>query len=135
MAAPDFYFAINATFRFIHERWGEEGLTRYWEALAREYYAPVSARFRDEGLDGVAAYWRDFFAEEPGGSVEVRADADAVVIRVAECPAIRHLRAHGREVMPLYCRHCRVVSSAMARAAGLSFALEGGDGACEQRWW
>ena len=53
MAAPDFYFAINATFRFIEERWGEEALNRYWDAMGRGYYAPLSARFRSGGLAAV----------------------------------------------------------------------------------
>ncbi|NLC57061.1 MAG: hypothetical protein GX774_09510 [Armatimonadetes bacterium] len=132
MAAPDFYFAINATFRFFYERWGEEGLTRYWEALGREYFAPLSRHFREGGLAAVEEYWRDFFAAEPGGEVTVRRDGEQVTLEVRVCPAIRHLRAHGREVMPLYCRHCDVVSGTIAREAGLRFGREGGDGACRQ---
>ncbi|HHX39655.1 MAG TPA: hypothetical protein GX715_06785 [Armatimonadetes bacterium] len=134
MAAPDFYFAINATFRFIEERWGEEALNRYWDAMGRGYYAPLSARFRSGGLAAVEGYWRAFFAEEPGGAVEVRREGDRVAIRVRRCPALQHLRGHGREVLPRYCQHCRVVSRVIAENAGLSFAMEGGDGACEQ-WW
>jgi hypothetical protein len=134
MAAPDFYFAINATFRFIEGRWGEAGLERYWEAMAAEHFAPLSARFRSGGLDEVEAYWRGFFAVEPGGRVDVRREGSRIALHVEECPAIRHLREHGRDVMPRYCRHCRVVSAKIAENAGLSFAMEGGDGACMQ-WW
>ncbi len=132
MAAPDFYFAINATFRFVHEQWGEEALERYWEAMGKEYFAPLSEQFRARGLDAVETYWRHFFAEEPGGDVEVAREGDRVRIEVRECPAIKHLRAHDREVMPLYCRHCHHVSTAIAEAAGLRFRLEGGGGECRQ---
>lgn len=132
MAAPDFYFAINATFRFVYDRWGEEGLARYWQAMGREYFAPLARRFREGGLPAVEAYWRSFFAAEPGGEVAVHPVGEQVEIAVRDCPALRHLRANDREVMPLYCQHCRYVSEAIVAAAGLSFRLEGGDGACRQ---
>ncbi|NPV47547.1 MAG: hypothetical protein HPY69_11350 [Armatimonadetes bacterium] len=132
MAAPDFYFAINATFRWIHANWGEEGLRAYWEAMGREHYAEVTERFRAGGLDAVYHYWRDFFATEPGGDVCVQQGAKAVTIEVRKCPAIRHLREHGREIMPLYCDHCRVVSQAMCEGAGIVVEVEGGMGCCRQ---
>jgi hypothetical protein len=142
MAAPDFYFAINATFRWIHENWGEEGLVAYWQALGREHYADLTERFRQGGMEAVRDYWQAFFAEEPGpsaslrvcdGDVSVILNGDTVTIEVRVCPAIKHLREHGREIMPLYCRHCEVVSQAMCEGAGIEVAVEGGGGSCVQR--
>jgi hypothetical protein len=135
MAAPDFYFAINATFRYFYRTYGEAGLIAYWEALGDEYFDSLSQRFREGGLDAVEEYWRDFFAAEPGGEVDVVRHGDRVEILVLECPAIHHLRRHGREVMPLYCRHCFHVSSVIARKAGLGFQLQGGDGRCLQTFY
>lgn len=133
MAAPDFYFAINATFRWIHDNWGAQGLLDYWRALGREHFADVTARFRDGGMDAVRDYWQAFFDEEPGGDVTVeRTGDDAVTITVRSCPAIKHLRDHGREIMPLYCRHCQVVSEAMCEGAGIAVQVDGGDGSCVQ---
>jgi hypothetical protein len=132
MAAPDFYFAINATFRWIHENWGEAGLRAYWQAMGREHFADVTERFRVGGLPAVRDYWRDFFAGEPGGDVTVSLEPDRVSIAVRVCPAIRHLREHGREVMPLYCEHCAVVSQAMCDGAGITVQVEGGMGSCRQ---
>jgi hypothetical protein len=132
MAAPDFYFAINATFRWIHDSWGEEGLQEYWQALGHDHYADVTERFRSGGMTAVREYWQAFFAEEPGGDVSVAQDGDVVTITVRTCPAIRHLREHGRKIMPLYCRHCQVVSEAMCKGAGISVDVQGGGGACVQ---
>ena len=132
MAAPDFYFAINATFRWIHDNWGEEGLMAYWQALGREHYAVVTERFRQGGMAAVRDYWEAFFAEEPGGDVAVTLDGDMVTIEVRTCPAIKHLRDHGREIMPLYCRHCEVVSQAMCDGAGIAVEVAGGGGSCKQ---
>ncbi|MBI3921223.1 MAG: hypothetical protein HY318_07390 [Armatimonadetes bacterium] len=132
MAAPDFYYAVNATFRFLHETYGEEALIAYWEAMGEEHFAELSQRFQAGGLEAVEAYWRDFFAEEPGGEVEVNRTGSQVQIAVSHCPAIHHLRSNGRDIMPLYCRHCHHVSSVIARKAGLGFELEGGGGSCHQ---
>ena len=132
MAAPDFYFAINATFRWIHGNWGEEGLQQYWQALGREHYGDVTERFRQGGMAGVRDYWQAFFDEEPGGDVSVAQDGDTVTITVRTCPALKHLREHGREIMPLYCRHCQVVSEAMCAGAGIGVDVAGGGGSCVQ---
>ncbi|MCE5240812.1 hypothetical protein LLH23_20305 [bacterium] len=132
MAAPDFYFAINATFRWIHDNWGEAGLRQYWEALGREHLADVTERFRQGGMAAVREYWQAFFDGEPGGDVSVAHDGDTVTISVRTCPAIKHLRAHGREIMPLYCQHCQVVSEAMCEGAGIGVDVQGGGGSCVQ---
>ena len=132
MAAPDFYFAINATFRWIYDNWGEAGLTAYWATMGREHFAEQTKCFAEGGLPAVEEYWSAFFAEEPVGVVAVRRDAEAVVIEVTACPALKHLREHDREVMPLYCRHCQVVSQAMCDGAGIAVEVTGGGGACRQ---
>lgn len=130
--AADFYFATNATFRFLLARLGAEGWRRYLADLGREYFAPVNRQWRAGGLPAVARYWRAFFAAEPGAVVEVAEQADRVVVAVHECPAIKHLRAGGREIVREYCQHCYHLGSARAAAAGLAMRLEGGNGSCRQ---
>lgn len=132
VGAADFYFAINATFRFILKRFGVEQLRRYWTELGANYMAPVSAAWKQHGLPGVAEYWRAFFKAEPGAEVEVTCLNDAVVLEVKQCPAIAHLRKHGREVVPCFCQHCYFLGEATAAPAGLTIRVEGGNGSCRQ---
>src|SRR4051794_41107839 len=98
VGAADFYLAINATFRFILNKLGAEGLRRYWRDLGARYYEPVSQRWKAGGLPAVAEYWRAFFAAEPGADVAVEELENEVVLQVKTCPAIQHLRSHGREI-------------------------------------
>jgi hypothetical protein len=132
VGAADFYFAINATFRFIQEKFGVEGLRRYWRELGANYYAPVSARWGAGGLAAIADYWRAFFAAEPGADVDVSESGDVVRLQVKRCPMIAHLRAGGREIVPCFCQHCYFVSEAMAAPAGFTVRVRGGNGACTQ---
>ena len=134
VGAADFYFAINATFRFVLGKFGIAGLRDYWTDLGTKYFAPVSARWRAGGLPAVAEYWRAFFAAEPGAEVEVGETKEAVTLDVKVCPAIKHLREHGREIVPCFCQHCHFISEAMAAPAGLTVRIEGGNGSCRQKF-
>jgi hypothetical protein len=128
--SADFYYAINATFRFMLKRFGREGWVGYLEELGRGYFAPVNDRWRAGGLPAVARYWRAFFDAEPAAKVEVAEQPDRVVVTVHECPAIKHLRAGGREIVREYCQHCYFLGQARAEATGLTMRLWGGNGTC-----
>jgi hypothetical protein len=130
VGSADFYFAINATFRFILGKLGRQGWIRYLEDLGREYYAPVNRQWQAGGLPAVAGYWRAFFAAEPGAVVGVTELPDRVELHVRVCPLIKHLRSHGRAPIPEFCQHCYHLGSARAAAAGLTMRLCGGDGSC-----
>jgi hypothetical protein len=134
MSAPDFYFAVNAIFRHLHDRYGRAALVDYWRSLGREYYAGRSQRWRAGGPEAIAADWRDYFAQEPQAEVEVVVQESTVTLDVRVCPAIKHLRDCGREIVPYYCEHCDHVCGAMAEAAGYVFERQGGMGSCQQQF-
>jgi len=129
--AADFYFAINATFRFIHTRLGREGWIAYLKHLAQNYFHPVNQAWKKEGLKAVATYWKAFFDAEPDGDVEIQSSADEVVIAVRRCPTIAHLKQSGRKIVPFYCEHCALLGEARAAEAGLTMNVSGGDGSCQ----
>jgi hypothetical protein len=134
VGAADFYFAINATFRFILLRLGMDALRRYWHDLGSNYYAPVSAQWKEGGLPAVAEYWRAAFEAEPGAEVQVVGEPGEVRLEVKTCPAIKHLRDQGREIVPCFCQHCHFVSQAIAAPAGFTVRVQGGNGSCVQRF-
>ena len=134
MSAPDFYFAVNAMFRHLHDRYGHEALVDYWRSLGREFYRRRIRDWKDGGAEAIAADWRDYFLREPQAEVESVAQGDAVTLDVKVCPAIKHLRDHGRDIVPYFCEHCDHVCGAMAEEAGYDFRRTGGMGACQQRF-
>jgi hypothetical protein len=134
MAAPDFYFAINAAFRHIHDCHGKPALVDYWQALGREYYKPRIKRWKEGGLGTLASDWREYFAEEPCAVVDVTVANQSVELDVKVCPAIKHLREHGRRIVPYFCEHCDHVCGSMAEEAGYVFHREGGGGTCRQQF-
>ena len=131
MPAPDFYFAINAVFRHLHERYGHSALIDYWHNLGREYYRSRWQRWRG-GVEAIALDWQAYFGQEPLAKVDVSIRGDSVDLTIDVCPAIKHLRDSGRRIVPYFCEHCDHTCSAMAQAAGFSFARTGGMGSCRQ---
>lgn len=134
MAAPDFYFAINATFRHLHDVCGKEALIDYWRSLGHEYYRPRTDRWKHGDLQTLAADWREYFAEEPQAVVEVTVTASTVKLNIAVCPAIKHLRDNGRDIVSYFCEHCDHICGVMAKEADYAFYREGGWGTCRQRF-
>ena len=140
MAHGDVYFAINAMFYHFSDRWGEEGLIKYWETMGRQQRAPLADKFQAGGPDAIAEHWADFFAAEAGGDVVVnRPDEGTVLIDVRDCPAIRWMEESQRaglevEIHPLYCRHCYHVNAAMMEKTDYAFDLQGGGGTCQQTY-
>jgi hypothetical protein len=135
MSANDFYFAVNAMFRHLHDRHGHGVLVEYWRRLGREYYADRASAWRAGGAAAVAADWSEYFGKESGAVVAVaRPDERSVELDVRTCPAIKHLRDHGRDIVPYFCEHCDYICGATAEAAGFTFERVGGMGSCRQRF-
>ena len=78
--------------------------------------------------------WREYFAQEPQAEVEVSVQAGGVLLDVRVCPAIKHLRDRGRDIVPYYCEHCDHICAVMAEQSGYAFERSGGMGACQQRF-
>lgn len=133
MSAPDFYFAINAIFRHLHDQYGKAALFGYWRSLGREYYRRRIERWKEGGTEAIAADWQDYFQHEPGAKVVVTCYPDRVELDVQTCPAIQHLAEQGRSIVPYFCEHCDHVTGAMAEQAGYRFERTGGMGSCLQR--
>jgi hypothetical protein len=133
MSAPDFYFVNNAMFRHIHDRYGMDALVGYWRSIGEGFYATRAARWKALGTVEIARDWIVYFAEEPQADVQVTSDETSVDLDVRVCPAIKHLRDHGRDIVPYFCNHCDEVTSAMVEPIGYRFERTGGMGSCRQR--
>lgn len=135
MSAPDFFFAVNAMFRHLHDRHGKPALIDYWRGLGREYYAPRVERWKRGGPEEIARDWREYFGQEPQAEVSAATTAaGGVDLDIRVCPAIKHLRDSSREIVPYFCEHCDHVCGAMAEGVGMRFERTGGMGSCRQRF-
>jgi hypothetical protein len=86
-------------------------------------------------VKAIADDWREYFLHEPGADVDTSVTDDAVQLDVRVCPAIKHLRECGREIVPYFCEHCDQTCGSMAEAAGFQFKRTGGMGSCQQTFY
>jgi hypothetical protein len=135
MSAPDFYFAVNATARHIHDQYGKDVLVDYWRSLGREYYAARAERWRAGGAAAIAEDWAGYFLQEPSADVITSVEQDAAHLEVRVCPAIKHLCENGRDIVPYFCEHCDHTCGGMAERAGFKFVRSGGMGSCRQSFY
>ena len=82
-------------------------------------------------MTAVADHWRAFFKAEPGAEAEVTATEQVVTVEVTVCPALKHLRTRG-DILPCFCQHCYFINEAIARPAGFTARVDGGNGTCRQ---
>jgi hypothetical protein len=134
LSAPDFYFCVNAIARHLHDEYGMSLLVDYWQSLGREYYEQRVANWHGGGPRKIADDWQEYFLHEPGAEVEIVADDNQATLNIRVCPAIKHLRDSGREIVPYFCEHCDHVCGSMAAVAGFRFERTGGMGSCQQRF-
>jgi len=135
IGAADFYFAINATYRFILNNFGMKGLREYWQDLADEYYKPVSELWKNQGPSAMEKYWQEFFAAEPHAEVAVSRQENTVTVDIKVCPAISHLKKHEREIVPCFCEQCYYLGKRIAKNAGYDMVMAGGNGTCCQKFF
>lgn len=125
---PDFHSSMNMGIHYLGEKYGLDDvkayLTRYTENVYKQTIADMKAR----GLAALEAKIRDTYEKEKALEVltTVRID-DALLVIVDACPAVRHLRATGREVSPWYRYTTEVVMSVLAEKGGFRFTMEAYD--------
>lgn len=97
----DFHGALSTGIEYLHRTLGEEAVREYLRRFTRSYYAPVTSDIRERGIPAIREHFERIYAIE-GGDVTFEQTADSLTVRVAACPAVSHMRAHGYPVARLF---------------------------------
>jgi hypothetical protein len=132
----DFHGALSFGVQYLHENYGEQAMYDYLRSMARAVYKPLIEELKQDGLCALAAHWARIFTLEEG-RFDLSFDADRLVLKVHECPAIHHMRAHEYRVADKFCETTRVVNEEICHAAGYecSTDYDQQDGSCVQVFW
>ncbi len=133
IGTQDFCGHYDWTFEYIRRTFGDEALRAYWaEAIAFDSQQHAFALMRDEGFDGMDAYWGHTLTAEEAGYAITRTD-DAFRIDMHDCPSKGYLIDHGLEAHLDYCAHCMGWIGPVAERAGFSVDhVHNHRGQC---WW
>ncbi len=118
----DFHGALSNALIYLEERFGPDAVRDYLRQFARAYYAPLRAELRERGLAAMAERLRQVYADE-GADIELELGDDELIVRVAKCPAVSHMRAHGHRVSRMWRETISAVNEAICEDSAYDFDL------------
>ena len=124
----DFHSSMNMGIHYVGQNYGLDAVKEFLTMFTGDVYRVVIADIKERGLAAIEAKIRDTYEKEKALEVlKTELTEDALVVSVAECPAVKHLKATGREVSPWYRYTTEYVMAALAEAGGYTFTMESYD--------
>ena len=125
---PDFHSSLNMGLHYLATVHGEKALRDYLIRFTKNVYKPVIEKLATDPLGAIEEKLRwTYEAEKCPDALTVTRTEKGMEVRVAYCPAVRHLKETGREVSPWFALSTSVVMETLAEAAGLDFVMESYD--------
>ena len=86
ISCTEFIYSYSELFKFIEEKDGKEGVTRYWEFVSDHYVKDRLGKCVEEaGIQGCYNYWAKSLSEE-AADFTMTLDGDTFVIDMHHCP-------------------------------------------------
>ena len=117
----DFHGALSGGIVYLEEHFGEQAVREYLREFTLSFFAPLRADLVERGLPALEEHFRNLYEVE-GGDVVFECTEDELVIRVAACPAVTHMRANNYPVARLWHETTRTVNEALCE--GTDYAAE-----------
>lgn len=112
----DFHGALSAGIEYLHTNYGEEAVRDYLREFTGRYYAPLKQAIRKRGLSALKAHFEKMYTRERA-RFTVRLTRDELVVTVAACPAVTHMKQHGYPVARLFHETTRTVNEALCEGS------------------
>lgn len=134
----DFHSSLNMGIQYVASVHGEKALCDYLTRFTENVYKPVFAEMEKDPLGAIEKKILDtYHAEKCDDAVSIEKNDDGMTVHVHYCPAVKHLRATGREVSAWFSYSTTVVMDHLAKKAGYTFVMDSYDdasGAAEYRF-
>ncbi len=108
----DFHGALNQALIYVEEHFGADALREYLYQFARAFYAPLTSRLREDGLAALREYFEGVCALE-SAECRIEESPDELILRIARCPAVAHIRKMGLTLSPYFLETTRAVNEAI----------------------
>ncbi len=118
----DFHGAMSCGIQYLQDTYGPEAVIEYLRRFTDAYHSPLKQKLIERGLPALAEYTRDIYELE-GGDIEIDLNENEMLLRVAECPAVKHMKEHGYRVADMWVETTRTVNERLCEATPLGFEL------------
>ena len=117
----DFHGALSNGIDYLDRHYGEEAVREYLRDFVNAFYLPLKDAIRTRGLVALKEHFEKVYETEDA-EVAIALSDDELIVRVAQCPAVIHMRDHGYPVARLWSETTRTVNEALCE--GTEFAVE-----------
>ena len=135
---PDFHSSMNMGIAYLGDRYGRTAVEEYLRIYTQRVYGPVLRAMDEKGLLALQEKIRDTYEKEKApDALTTDLTDNGLNVRVAYCPAVRHLCATGRKVSEWFKYTTQTVMQTLAEKAGYDFAMDSYDeatGAAQYRF-
>ena len=119
----DFHGAMSRGIEYLEERYGEEAVRDYLRQFTDAYHAPLKADLKQRGLIALREYLQRIYELE-GADIQISLSDDELLLRVAACPAVAHMRQSGYPVARLFVETTRTVNERLCEGTPFAFELQ-----------
>lgn len=123
---PDFHSSMNMGIHYIGENYGLTAVREYLTRYTKNVYKNLMEDIKVRGFLAIEDKIRDTYQKEKAlDALETALSLDGkeLQVRITYCPAVKHLKATGREVSPWYRYTTEVVMETLAEMSGLCFEM------------
>ena len=125
---PDFHSSMNMGIHYVGENYGLEAVREYLTRYTNNVYGKVIADIKERGHVAIADKIKDTYEKEKtADALTLSISDDRLDVFVSFCPAVKHLKATGREVTKWYRYTTEIVMEVLAQNADLSFVMDSYD--------
>ncbi len=122
---PDFHSSMNMGIEYLGSKYGYEAVKDYLQTYTRRVYGSVMDAMKVKGLEALRDKIRDTYKREHASEVlQTQLTDTCLRVKVACCPAVKHLQETGRVVSKWYRYTTIVVMKTLAESAGYRFCME-----------
>lgn len=132
----DFHGALSNGLIYLERMYGREAAVAFLRRFADTYHAPLRASMIALGLAPLRDYLQSIYEVE-GAAFTLSASEDELVLDLAACPALAHLKARGMPVAPIFGDIGLHLYRALCEGTPFAFERSGFDpatGACRMRF-
>lgn len=124
---PDFHSSMNMGIHYIGENYGIDAVREYLIRYTENVYKNLMEDIKLRGLQAIEDKIQDTYRKEKAEDVQettLSSDGKELKVKIKYCPAVKHLKATGREVSSWYRYTTEVVMETLAGTVGYKFAME-----------
>lgn len=118
----DFHGALSVGLDYIAAHYGDDAVREYLHEFGSTYYAPLKKDLIERGLVALRDHYAKVYEDE-SGCVDISLNDDELLLEVAACPAVMHMREKQYKVSPLFVETTRTVHEAICEDTPFAFEL------------